>query len=102
VIGLVGDRRDGELSQPLADPAEQVPLRLDDLDAREPAGRVDVAPVRGEHQAIGPDEQRGVRALEAREVAEVYRPGDEEARCAETVQLGSQSLDPIRQARSFR
>jgi hypothetical protein len=102
VVGLERHRRRRELSEPSADPCEQVPLRLDDLDARERPRRPDVAAVRGQDEPVTADEERRVRALEAREVAEVDRPGDEEARCAETVQLGLEPRDALVQLCSLR
>ena len=57
VVGLEGDRRLGQLSEPGADPAEQVALGLDDLDALERLRRLDVAAVRREDDAVAADER---------------------------------------------
>ena len=102
VVGFEGDRRVGELVEASTQVPEQVALRLDDLDAFDRAGGLEVAPVRGENEAVASDDERRVRALEARQVADVDRPRDEEARRSEIVQLGSQPLDALGQACSFR
>jgi hypothetical protein len=102
VVGFEGDGRIGELAEASTQVPEQVALRLDDLDAFDRAGGLEVAPVRGENEAVASDDERRVRALEARQVADVDRPRDEEARRCEIVQLGSQPLDALGQACSFR
>jgi hypothetical protein len=102
VVGLERHRRRGELSQPAADPGDQISLRLNHLDVRERPRRLDVAAVRGQNEPVAADEQRRVRALEAREVADIDRPGDEEARRAEPVQLGPEPRDALAQLCSLR
>ena len=56
-----------------------VALGLGDVDVLDRAGRLEVAKVGVQRRrALGLDEQRAVRALEARQVAHVGRVGDEE------------------------
>ena len=102
VVCLEGDGRLRQLSEAGADPGKQVTLRLDDLDAAERGRRVDVPAVRGEDEAVSGDDERGVRALEPRQIPEVDRLRDEEARRAEALQLGPQTGDALVQPCSFR
>ncbi len=102
VVGLEGDRRSGQLFETRAQPAEQITLDLDDLDAFQRSCRLDVAAVGREDDAVPGGDEGWVRALEAREVPDVDRPGDEEAPRAKTVELGSQARDAIAQPCSFR
>jgi hypothetical protein len=102
VVGFESDGQIGELVEPPTQPPEQVALGLDDLDALDRAGGFEVAPVRSEDEAVASNDERRVRALEADQVADVDRPRDEKARRSEIVQLGSQPLDALGQACSFR
>ena len=102
VVRLEGNGRLGKLSEPRSQPREQVPLGLDGLDALEGAGGFDVAPVRGQDDAVAADDEPGVRALEPAEVTDVDRPGDEEAPCAEPVHLGSQPFESSVHPCSFK
>jgi hypothetical protein len=63
-----------------------VPLCLLELDALDLAGALGVAEVREEPRPVGLDEDRGVRALEAREVEDVRRRRDEERLLEEAAQ----------------
>src|SRR5262249_9767225 len=57
---------------------EEVALRVDELDAFDLAGGLCVAEVGVEPDAIGLDDERGIRAHETAEVANVGRVRDEE------------------------
>ena len=70
---------DPPAGEELGERAGDVALRLGDLDVLDRAGRFEVAKVGVERRrALGLDEQGAVRALEARQVADVDRVRDEE------------------------
>ncbi len=101
-VGVERDRSLGELAELRAQESEDVAVGLDDLEAAERFRRLDVAAVRRQHEAVAADQDRGVRAREAREVADVDRIRDEERGCAQGVELAAQELDPGVHACSFR
>ena len=71
---LEADRPVQDLGQRL----EEVTLRLDELDAVDRSRGLGVAEVREDADALGLDEERGVRALEPAEIEDVGRVGDEQ------------------------
>ena len=64
--------------QPLRQVAEEVAARLDRLDVPDRPGTVRVSEVREELDAVALDEQRGIRAVETAEIANVHGVRDEE------------------------
>ena len=64
--------------QPIRQVAVEVAARLDRLDAADRPCAVRVPEVREELNAVALDEQRGIRAVEAAEIADVHRVRDEE------------------------
>jgi hypothetical protein len=60
------------------------------------AGGLEIPVVRGEGDAVTPDEQGRVRALEPGQPADVHAVRDEERRRAEAIELGPQPLDARR------
>ena len=101
-VGLERDRRLGQLVQSCSEPAEQIAVGLDDLDAVERARGIHVAAVGRKHDAVGPDRERSVRAVEAGEVADVDGPSDEEAPRAQRRQCGPETRNPIAHVSSFK
>ena len=89
VVGLEGDMEAAELAQARADPAEDVALRLEDLDPLETARGREIAVVGREHRRVAREEHGGVRALESGQVVDVRRRGDEERLDLEDVELAS-------------
>src|SRR5204863_3879465 len=88
VIGFEGD----SAAEPAREAGEERPLRLDELDPRDCAARRRVAEVGEELDAVVRDEQRRVRALEARQVTDVGRVGDEKP----LFERRAQTVDSIR------
>ena len=83
------------LRQPLGDVAHQRALRQDGLDSLDGARRLDVAKVRVEGRpAVRLDDQRGIRAVEPRQVQDVRQVGDEQRR----VETGRQRSQPCAHA----
>ena len=102
VVGLERDPRLGQLVQSCSEPAEQIAVGLDDLDAVERARGLHVAAVGREHDAIGPDREGGVRAVETGEVTDVDRSRDEEAPRTQRRQGGTETRDPMAHVSSFK
>jgi hypothetical protein len=87
-----GGRLEADLAAELVGEAlEQVALRLDDLDPVELVGALQIAEVGEQANAVGLDEERGVRAGETGQVADVDGIGDEERALERLAQPG----DPV-------
>ena len=101
-VRLEGHRRLCHGAETPAEVAQEVAIDGEDLDPVERPRRFEVAAVREHGDAPTADEHGGVRAVEARQVADVARVRGEEGLGAEGVQLGTQPLDPGVHHRSFR
>jgi len=93
-VGLEADRAVEQLGQR----ADERALRLDELDALDCPRGLGVAEVGEEPHALGLDEQRGVRAGEADEVAHVDAVGDEQR----LLEARAQAVDPAHRASTAR
>ena len=77
---------------------DQVPLRQHGLDALDRLRGLEVAEVGEEARAVLLDEERAVRALEAAEVADVRRVGDEQR----LLEVLAEAVDAVGHEFSFR
>ena len=101
LVARVGDRIRLEADaarEGLRELADQVALRLDDLDAVDCARSLEIAKVGEEPDAVAVDDERGVRAVEADEVDDVHRVRDEQR----LLELFLQTCKAIVHAFSFR
>ena len=102
VVGLERDWGFTQLAKPRSEPAQQVPLGLHQLDPIKLLGGLHIAAVRGQYEPVAADDEGCVRALEAREIADVDRLRDEETAGAESVERGLQATPAVGHPRSFR
>ena len=94
VVGLEPDRRLGDLRQFPSDARGEFAIDEHGLNTLDPLRRPDVAPVREEQDFLVFHEHKRVRALEAGQIANVDRVGDQERCGSNRLKLGAKAVDP--------
>ena len=94
MVGLASGRLVGELRELRRQAKQEVPVDDRDLDVVDLARRLRVASVGHQHDVLVFHEHKGIRALEARQVAHVDRVGDEKRCDFEPLELAAEALDP--------